>query len=1031
MADLYFIDSGYLDSGYFSVTYNADSQDSSTFTLSATGGVTSTVTVALTSAFTQTAAPKLTVSISKDLTSQVTFVASGVIFKDANCVVSSWATQTVTGSLIKTSTANLSSAFTQTSTGLLKKYGIASLTTTTTQTATAVETLRAALTLSGVFTQTASAFLITRDYFGVNALIYAQPANAFYTDTSGNFYVQYGSISNWSDGLNVTKYNASGTLIWANTYSPLTNSVDTDATFVVDSQGYIYIAGIDPYSTNVSFFDTWLVKISPSDGSVVWKKYFASQTGARQISTYGVQTKALKIDSADNIYMFGSGYVGYPFAGIWNVYERVGAATKWDTSGNLIWKYAFTDGLAGSGAYNSISFGNAELATDGTAWVATLSSYNSNTSTQLYPIFYFTVSGTTNTLAWQKKISTAEETFVSLDTSKNALVAYNGTGNKLTVDKVSPSGTVSWTKGWTTVPTDWTRPIDVEVDSNNNTYILGYGTETSSGYIFSTITKLDSSGNLLWAAQVKRNVTGTTYQKIDYRNLRVDADYLYLSGIGYINGNNKSILLKIRADGSELGTNIGPGGYWTLSSVSGTWASKTTQLSAITTFEGSSGVTWVSGNAATLTVNSLTSSDVGNYTLTTISAPVIHSGAAALTSAFTQTASLSKVLQSSASLTGTFTQTASGSYRLYGQSSLSTSATLEAAGSYRQLGSATLSAAFTQEAAGNFTFNVSKALTSTATQTVTGELIKNGTSSQTANFYQITSGVSMAPVESGTITCTANFTQSSTGGIVYQLDSNTTSNFTLTADGFNVLVAQVDLSSAFTVAATSRLLKEISMFADSFASLSCAGQLSTDTAVALTASFSIYAFGQTKPPLSAEAALTSNFTLTGYGEKVIENQSFITANFYQITTGVSMAPVESGSITSTGVFTQVASGVSIGAVNGESSLTSQFFIESTGSVARTASSNLGCNFTLTATGRESSIRGTAELYAYYTQHARGTLQPKQDIRLTIGVPRETNNFTVLKESRLAQVCSENRTGNVLKESRLSIVENENRINILL
>ena len=148
------------------------------------------------------------------------------------------------------------------------------------------------------------------------------------------------------------------------------------------------------------------------------------------------------------------------------------------------------------------------------------------------------------TIAWTRQLGTSgndEAHGVAVDSLGNVYVAgyTDGTlpgqtsagGSDVFVRKYDNSGNVVWTRQFGTSPNHGEHPNGIAVDSQGNVYVAGetagtFSGQTSAGLTDAFVSKLDSSGNVLWTRQF-----GTS--GIDYANeVAVDSlGNVYVAGL--------------------------------------------------------------------------------------------------------------------------------------------------------------------------------------------------------------------------------------------------------------------------------------------------------------------------------------------------------------------------------------------------------------------------------------------------------------------------------------------------------------------
>ena len=143
---------------------------------------------------------------------------------------------------------------------------------------------------------------------------------------------------------------------------------------------------------------------------------------------------------------------------------------------------------------------------------------------------------------------------------KNDNVFVYGSGNgkgslfDFTIVNYDSKGNTKWTEIYNGPGNGSDNIISACIDTQNNSYVTGFTTDTS---FVSNITtaKIDSSGNMIWLKEYKIPVFANGYGvdiALDY------AGNIYVCGAGlyFSSGNYTSLILKYSADGNLLGSFI-------------------------------------------------------------------------------------------------------------------------------------------------------------------------------------------------------------------------------------------------------------------------------------------------------------------------------------------------------------------------------------------------------------------------------------------------------------------------------------------
>lgn len=268
---------------------------------------------------------------------------------------------------------------------------------------------------------------------------------------------------------------------WAKLFGGTGSAFSEALRVAADSNGNVYTVGFfentvdfnsgaEPYyltSNNPNYPDAFISKHDGA-GSLIWAK--------RLGGTAGTTAEAITIDANNNIYIAGAfgGTADFdPGPGVYNLTSAGGAdvyTMKLDSAGNLIWVKQL------AGISNAATRG---VAVDSTGSVYTIGSFQGMVDFDPSP-------------------STYNLTAASFD---------------VFVSKLDSAGGFLWAKQF--VATSFTDAIGGAIDSNNNLVTIGLfqdtvdfdpgpGTYTlsSAGSNDVFISKLDSSGNLVWARQL-------------------------------------------------------------------------------------------------------------------------------------------------------------------------------------------------------------------------------------------------------------------------------------------------------------------------------------------------------------------------------------------------------------------------------------------------------------------------------------------------------------------------------------------------
>jgi gliding motility-associated-like protein len=310
------------------------------------------------------------------------------------------------------------------------------------------------------------------------------------TDVNGNIFIaRYFNLSNGIAEIFVSKLDAAGNLIWENKIvgGPGTSTVSGDGISIgVDALGNVYVSGF--FYGSIDFDAGIGVSSLSSNGSIFLLKLNAAGlfSWVRQLQTIiaGLTDRLLAVDPGGDVYMTGSfkGTVDFdPGPGIFNLTSGGGGASreifisKFNTTGDLIWAKQMggqnpTDGGNGFSieldlAGNIYATGNFYGTVDFDPGASVLNLQTANAAGEG---FISKLDGQGN-LIWAKQIQGAGSSF-------GQSISVDGSGNVYTLG--SFLGSVDFDPG------------------------AGVFTQTSGPNESVFISKLDASGNFVWANQL-------------------------------------------------------------------------------------------------------------------------------------------------------------------------------------------------------------------------------------------------------------------------------------------------------------------------------------------------------------------------------------------------------------------------------------------------------------------------------------------------------------------------------------------------
>lgn len=303
-------------------------------------------------------------------------------------------------------------------------------------------------------------------------------------DKDGNIY----SLMTADSKASVSKFDRTGNVLWIKNFTnPSGGLTPTGLGISYSGDVYVVARAILPSGSGSNSCAT-IFKIDNTNGSIVWQKYL-SGSGSSSYSAF----KSIFVDKTGTIYAAGS-------IKSLSSTRQDAFITKWDASGNLLWKSAI----------------------------------NVSSNFEILDI----------------KVSKFGNIYCATTDAVNGFYA-------LAVIKLNSSGSILWHKRLERNPLKLSVSNSIAVDNEENVYIGGYSwflNNVDSG----CLVKLDSSGALIWKRQIG---TDSQSEIVFQNNVTLDLqDRPYIATSGG-NASNFLILSKLGYDGSLTWANYFYVGY--------------------------------------------------------------------------------------------------------------------------------------------------------------------------------------------------------------------------------------------------------------------------------------------------------------------------------------------------------------------------------------------------------------------------------------------------------------------------------------
>ncbi len=320
--------------------------------------------------------------------------------------------------------------------------------------------------------------------FGSNTMPSTDVLTGLTTDAAGNVYVTGNSDFEWL----TMKYDASGALIWSQTYSEagITDTYGDD--IQVDAEGNVYVTGYrwGPFIDS----DILLIKYDPS-GEQQWVAEYAG------VGLNNDFPNDMELDAEGNIFIGGYSYSVTVDADF--------ATLKFDNDGNLLW-----DVLFNGSAYADDWITDIALDDSGNVYVAGITA--GETSNDDYGIIKYASDGTE---MWNTQfdgiMATDWATSIAIDTLGHTYVTGISQHYDEYIDyytlKLDSAGTEVWGIRWGVSGDGDSWASDIAVDDSLNVIVTGVSYGGQFGFDYVTV-QWDSAGTESWVASHTNNLFG-------------------------------------------------------------------------------------------------------------------------------------------------------------------------------------------------------------------------------------------------------------------------------------------------------------------------------------------------------------------------------------------------------------------------------------------------------------------------------------------------------------------------------------------